>query len=201
LPNYAALVHAHCATYNIKYPESHLQDTGKQHRALVKMPAFAYATIMIKITTFLTALFFFFAAPAFAQTPGALDFGPKEKLTITSGDKTHEFQVEVADTLELQARGLMYRDSLPLNEGMLFEFEEPKVATIWMKNTAIFLDIIFVKENGEILKIEHFARPYTLRRASSEAPVAAVLELPGGRSRALGIEPGDTLNHSFFDNK
>jgi len=166
------------------------------------MPVFAYATHMIKFTTLLTALFVFFAAPAMAQnTPPPLDFGPKEALTITSGDKTHAFMVEIADTDALQARGMMYRDNVPANEGMLFEFAEPKVATIWMKNTAIFLDIIFVRENGEILKIEHFARPYTLRRASSEAPVAAVLELQGGQSRARGIKPGDKVNHSFFDNK
>lgn len=142
------------------------------------------------------------SACASAQTtPAPLDFGPKEPLSITSQDGTHEFMVEIADTDELQARGMMYREDVAKNEGMLFEFDSPKVATIWMKNTAVFLDIIFVRENGEILKIEHYARPYTLRRSSSEAPVAAVLELRGGASKALGIAPGDTVNHSFFDKK
>ena len=81
---------------------------------------------------------------------------------------------------------------------MLFEFDKPKVATIWMKNTAVSLDIIFVRSNGKILKIEHSATPYTLRSASSEAPVAAVLELGAGQSLELGIKPGDRIAHEFF---
>jgi len=67
-----------------------------------------------------------------------------------------------------------------------------------MKNTPIPLDILFVRSNGKILKIEHSAQPYKLRSASSEAPVAAVVELAGGRSKELGIRPGDIVRHDFF---
>ena len=141
-------------------------------------------------------------APAVAQTgpDDDVNFGPPQPLVIVTQDTEHNFMVEEAKTIDQQARGMMFRDSMGDNEGMIFEFAEPKVATIWMKNTAISLDIIFVKEDGKILKIEHMAQPYTLRSASSEAVVAAVVELKGGISKDLGIEPGDTVKHTFFGN-
>ena len=139
------------------------------------------------------------AAPAaFAQDPAPLDFGAPEKLVILSETGAKTFQVEVADTDKEQARGMMYRESVPEMTGMLFEFDRPKVATIWMKNTAVSLDILFVRSNGKILKIEHSATPYTLRNSSSEAPVAAVLELGAGQALELGIKPGDLVAHEFF---
>ena len=140
------------------------------------------------------------AAPATAQTArnDVVDFGAPVPLTIQSGETAHGFQVEEAKTLEQQARGMMWRNAMGEDEGMIFEFDEPKVATIWMKNTAIPLDILFVRSNGEILKIEHMAQPYKLRSASSEAVVAAVIELKGGRALELGIRPGDTVDHPFF---
>ncbi len=141
------------------------------------------------------------ASPILAQVDmEPVDFGPMETLAIESASGTHTINIEVADTLEEQARGLMYRENLPADQGMLFEFEEPKIATIWMKNTPITLDILFVRSNGKILKIEHFAKPYSLRSASSEAVVAAVVELNGGRARELGIMPGDVIRHEFFGN-
>ena len=155
---------------------------------------------MTRFFILLSSLWLLMAAPALAQSgqPAPLDFGPTEKLSIQSKDKTHVFNVEVADTDELQARGMMYRDGVADDAGMLFEFDKPKVATIWMKNTGIPLDILFVRPNGRILKIEHSAKPYTLRLSSSEAPVSAVVELRGGLSRQLGIRPGDIVEHGFF---
>ena len=138
------------------------------------------------------------SAPVLAADPEPIDFGPTEKLVILSETGANTFDVEVADTLKEQARGMMYRESVPPMTGMLFEFEEPKVATIWMKNTAVSLDILFVRSNGKILKIEHSATPYTLRNSSSEAPVAAVLEIGAGQSLELGIKPGDRIAHEFF---
>ena len=92
----------------------------------------------------------------------------------------------------------MFRETMAADTGMIFEFEEPKIATIWMKNTSIPLDILFVRSNGKILKIEHMAQPYKLRSASSEAVVAAVVEIQGGQARELGILPGDLVQHEFF---
>ena len=127
-----------------------------------------------------------------------VDFGAPVPLSIVSEGGTHEFMVERAVSLDQQARGMMFRETMGPDAGMIFEFDEPKVATIWMKNTSIPLDILFVRSNGRILKIEHMAQPYKLRSASSEAVVASVVELQGGRSRDLGIMPGDLVRHEFF---
>ena len=148
----------------------------------------------------LSALFLSLASPALAQTSkdDVVDFGEPVPLTVVSKDSKHVFQIERAISLDQQARGMMFRESMDPDSGMLFEFDEPKIATIWMKNTPLPLDIIFVRSNGKILKIEHMAQPYKLRSASSEAIVAAVLELQGGRSKELGIMPGDLIQHEFF---
>ena len=148
----------------------------------------------------LTTLLIILPLGTSAQTAkdDVVNLGTPVPLTIVSDSGTHEFSIERAITLDQQARGMMFRDSMGADTGMLFEFEEPKVATIWMKNVSIPLDIIFVRSNGKILKIEHMAQPYKLRSASSEAVVAAVLELQGGRSRELGIMPGDLIKHDFF---
>ena len=146
------------------------------------------------------ALLFLLPLSASAQTAkdDVVDFGTPVPLSVVSESGTHEFLVERAVTLDQQARGMMFRETMGADTGMIFESEEPKVATIWMKNTSIPLDIIFVRSNGRILKIEHMAQPYKLRSASSEAVIAAVLELQGGRSRDLGILPGDLIKHDFF---
>lgn len=129
-----------------------------------------------------------------------LDLGPKQALTIKTVNGSHDFMVDIADEGPEQIRGLMFREDLANNEGMLFEFDRPKVSSIWMKNTLIPLDILFVRENGKILKIAHNAVPCSLRSASSEAVVGAVLEIPGGRAKDLGIVPGDTVIHEYFNN-
>jgi len=142
------------------------------------------------------------AAPVFAQTSknDVVDFGDPKPLSVVTEEATFEFQVEEAKTLAQQARGMMFRESMDPETGMIFEFEEPKIATIWMKNTSIPLDILFVRSNGKILKIEHSHQPYTLRSASSEAVIAAVVELKGGEAKRRGIRPGDEVKHPFFGN-
>ena len=144
----------------------------------------------------------FAVSNALAQTgkDDIVDFGEPQPLTIVTADGEHEFAVDEAKTLDQQARGMMWRDSMDADTGMIFEFEEPKVATIWMKNTSIPLDILFVRSNGKILKIEHSHKPYTQRSASSEAVIAAVVELKGGEAKARGIRPGDVIKHPFFGN-
>ncbi len=130
-----------------------------------------------------------------------MDFGPRENLTIVSNDTTHEFSIEVADTQAQLSHGMMYRETVPVSEGMLFEFGEESIVSIWMKNTSVFLDVLFVRADGSILKIEHSAKPFSLRSMTSEAPVTAVLEIAGGQANALGIRPGDILQHEYFKTK
>jgi len=122
---------------------------------------------MKKLYLSLLALSFSMSAAAQDVDIPDVDFGALETLRIESGDLTHNFSVEIADTEDKQARGLMFRQALAGDAGMLFEFAAPKVATIWMKNTEISLDIVFIRANGEIVKIEHSTRPQTLRSASS----------------------------------
>lgn len=115
------------------------------------------------------------------------------RLCVTSGKKTHAFTVEIARTSLQQNRGLMFRTALADDKGMIFPFTETRIASFWMKNTVIPLDIIFVRENGTIENIAANTTPYSTDPVGSTAPVAAVLELRGGLAAQLGIKPGDTV--------
>jgi len=114
-------------------------------------------------------------------------------LSIRSGDATHKFTVEVARTAAEQARGLMFRTELAPDKGMIFPFEEDRVASFWMKNTVIGLDIIFVRRDGTIESIAANTVPYSLESVRSGEAVGAVLELAGGRAAELSIKPGDMV--------
>ena len=115
-------------------------------------------------------------------------------LTIASDGKVHRFVVEVARTGEEQQIGLMNRETLAPDRGMIFPFEAARIASFWMKNTLIPLDMIFVRADGSIANIEANTVPLSLDPVYSDGPVAAVLELAGGRSAELGIKPGDKVN-------
>lgn len=116
------------------------------------------------------------------------------QLCIQSKSKTHSFVVEVAATSAEQQRGLMFRTELADNRGMLFPFRQPRMASFWMKNTVIPLDIIFVRADGMIENIAEDTIPYSLDSVESTAPVAAVLELRAGLTAELGITAGDTVS-------
>jgi uncharacterized membrane protein (UPF0127 family) len=116
-------------------------------------------------------------------------------LTITSADgKVHRFTVEVARSSEEQAQGLMNRQSVAPDSGMIFPLEPPRDASFWMKNTLVPLDMIFVRADGTIARIEENTVPLSLEPVMSLEPVAAVLELAGGRSSVLGIKAGDRVS-------
>jgi uncharacterized membrane protein (UPF0127 family) len=117
-------------------------------------------------------------------------------LTISSGGRKHRFTVEVARTAEEQTTGLMNRSSLAPDRGMIFPFEEPREASFWMKNTLIPLDMIFVRADGTIANIEANTVPLSLQPVYSAGPIAAVLEIAGGRSAELGINAGDKVEWS-----
>lgn len=116
-------------------------------------------------------------------------------LTVTTAaGKSHRFTVEVARTPEEQAQGLMNRQSLAPDQGMIFPMEPPRDASFWMKNTYIPLDMIFVRADGTIARIEENVVPLSLEPVLSMEPVAAVLELAGGRASELGIRAGDKVS-------
>ena len=118
---------------------------------------------------------------------------PVIPLQIRSGGRTHKFDVEVAQTVEEQAQGLMFRERLRPDKGMLFPFNPPKRASFWMKNTLIPLDLIFIRTDGTIESIAADAVPHSLDPIESRGTVAAVLEIAGGRAAALGLKAGDRI--------
>jgi uncharacterized membrane protein (UPF0127 family) len=110
----------------------------------------------------------------------------------------HRFEVYEAADQASKAQGLMYVRRLPADQGMLFVFEPARMATMWMKDTYIPLDMLFVAEDGRIAHIHHWAQPLSLDLIRAQSPVRAVLELNGGTARRLGIAPGDRVLHRAF---
>ncbi|MHA1114055.1 MAG: DUF192 domain-containing protein [Alphaproteobacteria bacterium] len=131
------------------------------------------------------AAFLFLAAPVLAG----------ERLAIESGTARHVFSVEVARTLDSQARGLMFRRRLAPDAGMLFLYEPPRPIVMWMRNTFIPLDMIFFAADGRITRIVERAVPRSEARIPSGGPVRGVLEVNAGTAARLGIAPGDRLRH------
>jgi uncharacterized protein len=105
------------------------------------------------------------------------------------------FTVEVVDTPESRAQGLMFRESLPRSAGMLFIYEAPTRASFWMRNTLIPLDMLFVDPTGVVTHIHHDARPLDETPIPGGDNVLMVLEINGGMARAIGIETGSELRH------
>lgn len=128
------------------------------------------------------------SANAIERSPAGLEQVP---LTVTTtAGKAHRFTVEIARSEAEQAQGLMNRETLAPDRGMIFPYATPVMASFWMKNTLIPLDIIFVRENGTIARIEANTAPLSLEPVAAGEPVTLVLELAGGRAAELGITEG-----------
>lgn len=121
-----------------------------------------------------------------------------DSLTIISGDDRHVFSVELANTPESRARGLMYRRSMPDDHGMLFDFGRVDMVSMWMRNTYIPLDMLFVRADGSIARIARDTEPLSERPISSGEPVLSVFEINAGISDRLGIAAGDRIDHPLF---
>ena len=134
--------------------------------------------------------------PAMAQ----LQQFPTAPLTIESAGGRHQFAVEVATTPAQMEQGLMFRRSMAPNAGMIFDFKTPSMATMWMKNTLIPLDMLFVDAQGRIVNIHERAVPGSLDTIAAAAPARAVVELNGGTAARLGIRPGDRVLFPIFGN-
>jgi uncharacterized membrane protein (UPF0127 family) len=134
------------------------------------------------------------AAPSRADLAS---FG-KSELAIEAASGKHRFTIEEARTPEQMAQGLMFRRSMAADAGMLFEYPKQQLATFWMKNTLIPLDMLFIAADGRIATIHQRAVPLSTAPISSEVPVLAVLELNGGTVERLGLKPGDRVLHPFF---
>jgi uncharacterized membrane protein (UPF0127 family) len=125
-----------------------------------------------------------------------LDAFPSGKLEISEGKVVkHVFKVWLADNPQRQAQGLMFVRSLPDLRGMLFVHDEPRPMSMWMKNTYIPLDMVFIDVHGRIQQIVEQATPHSLDLIKSTEPAAAVLEIAGGEAKRLGIHPGQRVTH------
>ena len=132
-----------------------------------------------------------------ARAAGGDDF-PRSTLEIRSAQGRQLFSIRVADTPERQELGLMYETRLPADEGMLFPQDEPRVVTMWMKNTYIPLDMLFIDVHGRIVCLLANTAPQSLAILSCPKPVKAVLEIGGGESADRGIQVGDRVLHEYF---
>ena len=132
-----------------------------------------------------------FALGLFAEASGfAVGAGT---LVLKTGSGEHSFNVEVATTNQERAIGLMFRRSLPADAGMLFLYDRAQPAAMWMKNTLIPLDMVFITADGKVHRIEQNTEPFSTELISSEGPVVGVLELNGGAAAKIGLKRGDLV--------
>jgi uncharacterized membrane protein (UPF0127 family) len=125
----------------------------------------------------------------------AASFQPLEIATKTG---VHVFSVEMATTEEERQQGLMYRKELPDGKGMLFDFSPEQQISMWMKNTYISLDMIFIRADGRILRIAENTEPMSMKIISSGGLAKGVLEVIAGTAQKYGIAPGDRVAHPLF---
>lgn len=121
-----------------------------------------------------------------------------EPVTVVTQKQAAIFDAEVADTDDLRARGLMFRHKLPEDRAMLFDFGEPRPAAMWMKNTYISLDMLFIRADGSIAAVAENTEPMSLQTISVQEPVKAVLEVAAGTVKRLGIQRDDKVFHPIF---
>jgi len=133
-----------------------------------------------------------------AAAPASVSF-EESSLTVDAADGQFEFLVEMAVNPAQRSQGLMFRESLDDDRGMLFDFGKSQRATMWMRNTYVPLDMLFIDEGGQITQIAANTQPLSDAVIASREPVRAVLELRGGISAKLGIRPGDRVIHPLFN--
>jgi hypothetical protein len=122
-------------------------------------------------------------------------------LEIATKSGVRVFSVELAVTDDERAKGLMFRKEVPEGYGMLFDFKKEQQVTMWMKNTYVSLDMIFIGDNGRIARIAERTTPESENIISSGQPVRAVLEVVAGTAKKLGIAAGDKVAHPIFNSR
>jgi uncharacterized membrane protein (UPF0127 family) len=136
--------------------------------------------------------------------PGALVAGPlpvdSERLFIDTSKGPVGFTVELALTPENRATGLMDRQSMAADHGMLFRFDQTRDVLMWMKNTPLSLDMLFIAENGRIARIAENTVPFSETIIPSGSPVRYVLELNAGTAAKTGVAVGDRVRHRVIGN-
>lgn len=124
-----------------------------------------------------------------------------ESLSLMTSAGEKKIDIEIASTTTEQQRGLMFRTSLADTSGMLFPYDPPREITMWMQNTYIPLDMVFILADGTVHRIEVNTEPMSETVIPSRGKATAVLELAGGAAARLGLKPGDKVVHSLFKSK
>ncbi|CAN1519841.1 COG1430 Uncharacterized conserved protein [Rhabdaerophilaceae bacterium] len=172
-------------------------DQSRQRRGRIFIIGFVLVLMVVVGTSLFTNL----TRMAAQDAARAQQSGPVmklEALEIVSGDTRRRFRIELAKTDADRGRGLMFRQSMPADQGMLFDFERDQMVSMWMRNTFISLDMVFIFSDGLIHRIEPRTEVQSERTISSGVPVRAVLELNAGTAEKLGIKPGDRVIHTMF---
>lgn len=154
---------------------------------------------MANLRYFIVAFVVFVASfhcAVFAQEPPRI-----EPITISTETASTLLSAEIADNEELRQRGLMFRHILPPDQAMLFDFETPRPAAMWMKNTYMSLDMLFVREDGTIAALAENTVPKSLDTISVQEPVRGVVELAAGTVKRLSIRKNDKVIHRIFKTK
>lgn len=159
--------------------------------ALVRALRFAL-TVMVLATAA--------SIPAPVARADDVRFAADVVAVVTAGGR-YDFTVELAIDDRQRAQGLMGRPALAPGAGMLFDFKVPQPVTMWMKNTHIALDMLFIDASGRIANIVENTQPMSLATIASSRPVRAVLELNAGTARRLGVKPGDRVLHPIFESR
>lgn len=119
-------------------------------------------------------------------------------LVIETATGSHRFTVEMALSSEQMSRGLMFRATMPADEGMLFDFGRVDMVSMWMRNTILSLDMLFIDRDGVVRHIAERTTPFSEAIISSRVPVRAVLELNAGAARRIGLRVGDRVRNVIF---
>lgn len=122
-----------------------------------------------------------------------------ETLAIVTDRGRYEFTAEIADEEHERAKGLMFRHEMEANHGMLFDFGTTRLVQMWMKNTPLPLDMLFIRPDGTIATVAERTQPFSLDVISSVERVSHVFEIRAGVARLLGLKPGDRVEHRMFD--
>ena len=124
-----------------------------------------------------------------------------ETVAVETSSGVTQFTAEIADTDPLRAQGLMFRRSLAPDRAMLFDFGEPRLVSMWMKNTYIPLDMIFIRADGTVAGVVRDTKPHSLDVIGVDEPVLGVLEVAAGTTSLIGLQTGDKVRHPMFERR
>jgi uncharacterized protein len=172
-----------------RWPHGSSRQARRRQTQMERTLAFAI-TVSLALAVFLT----FSPDSTLATGPARL-----EPVVVETAEGSFTFITEIADTPELRRRGLMFRHQLPQDRAMLFDWGRVAPVSMWMRNTHVSLDMIFIAPGGRVVRIAERTEPLSDTTIPSGEPVAAVLEVVAGTAQRIGLEPGDRVHHPMFE--